>query len=316
MIGHLNNLPPDTMKIFVLVMLLTWVVYGSELDSADLDAKKQYYQKLFIVQPGSVTGTAQLNYELTQQGENIECQLANAMELNDNEINRILVEYLFWKTAPLRADIQYVKPGQDQLEKFRSIDKLKPFLLECLNNKKPHRKIFQPIAVIFKDDKQVIDSLVAIGQRDDWMLANAMDAFLSAGICNESVDELVLNAISSKYATLSSVAALYLKQRPLPSALPYLIQQLRRPDADVDFSLAMSMAEHVFVESAYVNKIPAVFTKDRMAQYVDGWRAVIVGAILGYDKAKVSQYSEDIITAKDQASFGPASKGQYDTLVD
>jgi hypothetical protein len=241
--------------------------------------------------------------------------IRDAIAINDDTINRQLITYIYWKVLPYFDNRTHDRPERKTILPLESIETLKPFLIERLHDSKPHHRLYEILLVLYKNDKNIIDILISIAKQNDQILGSVINACLSAGIYNNDADDLVVLAIASEFASVSSVAAYYLQRRPVRAALPHLVSQLCRLDSEVDYSLAQVMSEYFYVEPEIILLMEAAFADDKIQYHIDDWRVKIIEAIMKYDPIEISQYASSIMSVRSIVDMGPASSRSYERLI-
>lgn len=293
--------------LFVPILLLLSAFCSAEDVNADLESKRHYYQNRFAVDQQNVDAIAQFLESLTIYDQEVHQSIRDAIVLNDEVINRELITYIYWRATPFSAHWPFTRPDQELFEKLRTIDGIKSFLISQVKGNEPHYRIFSVVAVLYGDDKDIVNQLIEIGSNNDQMLEKVLGGFLAAGLHNEKIDLLVLKAISSDDRNKIAVAADYLRQFPLPDALPHLIHNLQRPDSDWEYARTP--------EDVEAKKDVCCTDKEVSGGPWDSWRFGIVAALLAYDKNELMMFAKDIFNAKDKVTFGPISQGHYEFLV-
>lgn len=298
-----------SMKHFIVtIFLLASTICGAGVERGDLEAKRHYYQNLFTVDPKNVDTIAQFLESLTQYDEGMHQHIREAVALNDDVINRGLIAYIYWRAVPFSAHWPFTKPDQGLFDKLRMIEGLKSFLLTHLDDRKPHFRIFEVISNLYRNDEEVIDKLIEMASKNELLLGKVLNGLVAAGLYSEKIAPLALKAISSDDKNLISVALDYLRQSPLPDALPHLIHNLQRPDSDWDRVYIPPDIEAI-TDAGHADK------EVYIGSPWDGWRFGVVAALLAYDKNELAAFSDDIFNAKNKVTFGPISQGHYEFLV-
>lgn len=302
-------------KLLSVLMLMS-TVCAAENECADMESKRHYYRSLFQT-PTNANSLAEIYPGISQYDKRLEQYIREAIALNDEAINRELVGYLSRWAHPFTAQWPFNKVDHAKLDRLKTIEELKPFLLDRLYDSKPHYEICFVLSIFYKNDEEVSNRLIEIGKRNDHLLQKVLIGFWQSGYYNDKLDPLIMRAISSDSLSLVTAAATYLKEHPVQFALPYLIQYLQRPVSELEFNGVMTWSCYIYVPPDIQAALSAGFAAAGVgrAEYEDAWRSGIIDAIVKYSNNDIATYSEEILNAKDKVTFGPLSQGLYDALV-
>lgn len=300
---------------YILIVLLAIMGRNVAAESTDLASARQYYKNVFMVEHGDAYAMMRFYDGINAGRDSISNHISTVITLNDREINEYLIGYLFWRVAPYAAAIHNKAPGQDQLDDIRLINGLKQYLLSYLYSVRPHIKTFDVVAILYKDDDEAKEALMSLGKNNDYSIGNVINACIMAGIYDDAADILAMTAMSSDSSILSSIASRYLMRRPLPAALPLIVEQLRRPDPKVNFTMAGQMADHFYIEPDILENISMSDLEAHPGKYIDSWRSELVSALLAYNDSDLAVYSDAICGIKDEIILGPSSAAQYGLLT-
>lgn len=296
------------MKLIIfLILLLLSALCSAEDVTAALESTRRNYVNLFTVDSHNMDTMAPFLESLMKFDEGVRQNIREAIMLNDEVINRELITYLYWRTVPFSSHWPFARPDQELYDELRTIDGIKSFLICQINVNMLHHRLLFVIAVLYRDDMDIVNQLIGIGSNNDQMLEKVLGGLLAADLHNEKIDHLVLTAISSDDKNKIAVAAKYIRRFPLPDALPYLIHNLQRPDSDWENARTSKDVEAGTDEGRN--------DKEVSGGPWDGWRFGIVAALLSYKKEDLAVFAKDIFNAKDKVTFGPISQGHYEFLV-
>lgn len=301
------------------VILLACVMRFAEADEGEVEVQRQHFQRLFEVDETDHDAMGRFLTRTEQDGEAVVQQIREAIAINDEEINRHFISYVFWRAIPFDVRLPFAKPEdnpqvQTWYDQLRWTEGLKSFLLGRLTESQPSRKIIFTVALLYKDDEQVVEQLIGMASANQSLIEDVLTALVMAGISCPGAEPLVTNAISGEDPAPASAAAAYVRQFPVLAALPHVVRQLRRPDSDLD----SAKDRNRIVVSKETNANPeACFSEEQQEEDVrwDGWRFGMVMALQAYDNKDLAGYADDIIQAKNIVAFGPISQGHYDFLV-
>lgn len=304
------------MKNISLLLLLSCSVCAAGNEPVDAEAKKYYLYHLFQA-PTNATSLAEIYPSIGQTNNLLERYIKEAIAVNDEGINRQLIGYLSNWAQPFAARWPFDKIDPAKLDQLKTIESLRPFLIKQLNANKPHYAIYLALSIIYKNDEEIIDKLIEEGNKNDHVLQKVLSGFWQSGYYDSRVDSLALRAISSDSVALCSVAAAYLNERPLNSALPHLVRKLQHSVSELEFRGIMDDSEYFYVPSdirASINEGFAAAGLGR-AEFEDGWRSDLLTAILKCDKKNLAMYAQNILNLNNNVTFGPESQSSYDALV-
>ena len=314
-----KNKDANVKKWMALVVLLAGAVCRAATDGAEMEARRLHFQRLFEVDATDYDAMERLYARAEQDGESIAQQIREAIAINDEEINRQVITYVFWRAMPFDVRLPFAKPEEDpkvqaSYDQLRWIEGLKPFLLGHLADSKPQRKIIFIVALLYKDDAQVVEQLIGMATANESLVADVLTSLVMAGISHPEIEPLVSQAISGEDPDPASAAAAYLRQFPMPAALPHVVRQLRRPDSDLDSATCRDQ----FIAPPETNATNEACRSEKKQEDEvrwDGWRFGMVMALQAYDNNDLARHADDIIHAKDYVRFGPISQCHYDFLV-
>lgn len=297
-------------------MLMSTLCAAGNEDSG-IEYTRHYFQDLFQM-PTNANSLAEMYPSIGQLDERLEQSIRDAIALNDVEIDRQLIGYLSRWVQPFTVHWPFNAVDDKHLERLKNIVELHPFLLSKLNDSKPHYEIYSLLSIVYNEDESVMGQLIEMGKTDDALLHKVIVGAWQSGYYSDKFEVLILKAITSDSPKLITAAATYLKEHPLASALPYLIRHLPRSITESDFQDVMARSGYFYVPPANHAALVDGFAAAGIGrtEYEDAWRSDVIGAILKYLDYDIAQYSEEILNAKENATFGPMSQSLYLELVE
>ena len=270
---------------FIFLTLLASFAFGQQPDQIEIERIR--YKELAAKEAENIT-TQWGNVCDDETVQNIQSGIA----LGDKNINDSVIDILYLKTLRFSHDTPLRYPKREDLIELNSTAGLKDFILAELAGKLPNWKLFKISTIMYGSDEKITDRLLELARLDPKNSINIIGALIAGNLIDKKFEPIVLEAITSKETMRASVAARYLKNDPIPSALPALIKQYQRPANSLEF-----------------------MSKNPKINHEDLWRRSIGIAILSYDPSELLEFSSVIQSLNKSVDFQRLSKPPYELIL-
>jgi hypothetical protein len=274
------------MKLILIISILVTIFSSAFADPANLQKQRVFYKELLSAETNSLMD----NWNIIYNKEIYE-YITNALKLGDSEINQSIISYLNLKASRYFSTSPLSRPEKEQLKKLANIAELKSFLFNEAKKDDPIEQVFPTIMVFYGEDDATKNEILSLAKQVKPRVIIA--SFLSVGAYTNALDEIVIEAIKSNDHHSIGVAATYLKQFPIESVLPHLMEIYANPP------------EEIVLEGE----------KSPLPNATDIYQMLIGSAILSYQYDQLLPYKTKLLELKVN-KFGSMSKQVHNSLTD
>ncbi len=270
---------------FIFIALLASFVFGQQ--SSQIEMERAHYKELALKEVD--------NFK-TQRGDVCDDEtiqiIQSGIALADQKVNDSIIEILYLKALRFSHDTPLRHPKRDDLIKLSSLTGLEGFIIAELATDDPNWKLFTISTILYGSNEEITDRLIELFKLDTKYCSNIIGALLAGNLTDLKFESIILKSVSSDQAMQVFVAARYLENNPISSALPSLIKQYQRPISSLKFE-----------------------TKNEKVDQSDLWRRAIGQGILSYERDALLEYTSELNQINKTVSFGRLSKPSYKKIL-